>query len=351
MKANTFRRTAAGVLTALMLAVLLCAAVFAAGSIDTAKSGSISVYFGHEGEDFAGAEFELFRVADVSSGGVYTLTGDFAGYAVEVNGLTSSGWRALAQTLEAYVEDDGLVPAASAVTGSDGRAGFRGLKTGLYLVLCGGPYTHGGAEYTVEPALVSVPNEGADGEWVYNVSVTVKYESDFEIVGYEKISVRKVWRGDSAASRPSSVQVTLLRDGAAVDTVTLSEKNNWSYTWSRLERADYSIVERRVPNGYTVSVEREGDTFTVTNTRKRPGPTPTPRPSATPDRPPYPSRTPTPAPSRTPGPSPTSTPGRPPDKLPQTGMLWWPAAVLAGGGAVLIAAGAIIRRRKDDDEK
>ena len=54
--------------------------------------------------------FCTYRVADVTETGGYRLTGDFKEYPVALEGLTSSEWRALAQTLDSYAARDGLTP-------------------------------------------------------------------------------------------------------------------------------------------------------------------------------------------------------------------------------------------------
>lgn len=91
------------------------------------------------------------------------------------------------------------------------------------------------------------------------------------------------------------------------DTVTLSERNNWKHTWNDLDE-DYSwrVVEYDTPEGYTVTVDRQGITFIMTNSRTE----------EIPDEP-----------------TPTG-----PD-LPQTGMLWWPVPILACAGLFLFLIG------------
>lgn len=76
------------------------------------------------------------------------------------------------------------------------------------------------------------------------------------------------------------------------------------------------------PEGYTVSISREGITFVITNTLKpSEEPAPTPQPSSPP------------------------TPGEP--TLPQTGVLWWLVPLLAILGALLLLLGWGLRRRDE----
>ena len=99
-----FQRLWAGLL-GLILAIS-CVASSAQGA--ELRSGSLTVFFGQEEAGFSGVTFRLYRVADLSETGKYTLSGAFADYPVTLEGLTASGWRALAQTLAAYVARDGL---------------------------------------------------------------------------------------------------------------------------------------------------------------------------------------------------------------------------------------------------
>ena len=80
------RRLAKNLAVLGMLLSMVTATVSAAAQIDTGRRGSLSVYFGEGGEDFAGVEFSIYRVASVSASGIYTLTGDFADYPVEIKG-------------------------------------------------------------------------------------------------------------------------------------------------------------------------------------------------------------------------------------------------------------------------
>ncbi|MBE6617686.1 MAG: Cna B-type domain-containing protein [Ruminococcaceae bacterium] len=82
-----------------------------------------------------------------------------------------------------------------------------------------------------------------------------------------RLTVRKLWVGDSVAERPNSVTVALLRDGQFFAEIKLSEMNQWTYTWSKLDRRySWSVVEI-VPDGYTASYDITGHTTTITNTK------------------------------------------------------------------------------------
>lgn len=303
-------------LASLLALSLLCCfgtTVFAYETVDTEREVSLTVYFGKDGNGFSGVEFRVYRVAEMSAGAQFILAGDFADYPVKVNGLDSSGCRALAQTLDGYAARDDLAPLRTVETGNDGKAVFNRLDTGLYLVT-GDRYRQGRYTYTPEPFLIALPTLNEADAWVYDVTASCKYDSDYNPPGgggdKDTIDrkVLKVWQDDgNEEKRPDEIIVQLLRDGDVYDTVTLSERNNWKHTWNDLDEDHvWRVVEYDTPEGYTVTVDRQGITFVMTNSQTE----------EIPDEPP-----------------PTG-PG-----LPQTGMLWWPVPVLACAGLFLFLIG------------
>ena len=120
-----------------------------------------------------------------------------------------------------------------------------------------------------------------------------------------EITACKRWSGDSSKERPDSVTVTLYDGKTAYETVRLSDKNDWSYTWEDLDAdGNWQVVETNIPKGYVPSYKVKGDVVTITNTRT----------------------------------------------LIQTGQLNWPIWVLGGAGVVLVALGVVIlTKRKQND--
>ena len=341
MKTHRAWRRFLASLATLLLVCSLGTTAFAYETIDTGREASLTVCFGREGEGFPGVEFQLYRVAEVSAGARFTLAGDFTDYPVKINGLDSSGWRALAQTLEGYAARDDLSPLQTAETGRDGRAVFDRLETGLYLVT-GDRYRQGRYTYTPEPFLIALPTLDDADAWIYDAVVSCKYDSDYNPPGGGDDTVNrkvlKVWEDDgNEENRPEEIVVQLLRDGKVYDTVTLNEQNNWNYTWSDLDD-DYQwrVVEYKTPEGYTVSVNRQGITFVMTNTWEGSPDTPpeTPPPETPPETPP----------DEPDEPTPPDTPDEP--GLPQTGALWWPVPLLACSGVLMFLIGWARRRHE-----
>ena len=281
----------------------------ASGNIETGRQGSLSVYFGENGMGFSEVAFSIYRIANISEDGTYTLTDDFAQYPVRLEDLDSSGWRALAQTLDAYAARDEIAPLMTRQTGLDGKFRITGLSTGLYLIT-GEQYIDGNIVYTPEPMLVSVPGRAADGTWTYDIDVSCKFEREDTTDSPVSRKVQKVWKDDgNEEKRPNEITVQLLENGNVVDTVVLSQNNNWEYTWNDLDGSSkWQIAEDDVPDGYTVTTTQEGNIFVLTNTY----------------------------------------PGKQPPTLPQTGMLWWPVPLLACSGLLLIVTGLVVRRRQRD---
>ena len=114
---------------------------------------------------------------------------------------------------------------------------------------------------------MSVPGEADGGGWDYSVEVTCKYDRD-ENNGRVHKRQRKEGMGMTAgdkSARPGYIYVQLLENGRVADTVVLSEANDWEYTWDELDAdSQWRVVERDVPDGYTVTVEREGRVFVIT---------------------------------------------------------------------------------------
>ena len=90
------------------------------------------------------------------------------------------------------------------------------------------------------------------------------------------IPVTKVWTDDNnrKGKRPERITVQLMANGKAVaETLTLEEKNRWTYTWTGLKKYEngelinYSVVEVGTPSDYSVSYSGSASAgFTVTNT-------------------------------------------------------------------------------------
>ena len=93
-----------------------------------------------------------------------------------------------------------------------------------------------------------------------------------------EISVKKIWVDDG--THPNEVKVMLFANGLAAEDkeVTLSAKNNWTYTWKDLclnenvngaaTKIQYTVEETEIPDGYVAKVSGNASTgFVITNTK------------------------------------------------------------------------------------
>ena len=85
-----------------------------------------------------------------------------------------------------------------------------------------------------------------------------------------------VWvdTNDQDGYRPDDVTINLVKNGTIIDTVTLSDENNWTYSWTGLDKysdgqvIDYTVTENAVAE-YTINITKATDgtfTYTITNT-------------------------------------------------------------------------------------
>ena len=354
--------------------------VFAGRDIQTEKKASLTI-----AGDLSEVIFRLYKPGTVTEKGKIDLIKPFSDYGITLGEDVSdkTGWEEAALAFAGYAQRDGLEPVREAL--SEGEVTFEGLDCGLYLVI------GEKSGYTFSPFLVSLPSLTAEGEWDYIPRAVPKYEKDPLPPEPETITVEavKIWKEEEGGdNRPSEIILQLLKDGDVYGEAVLSRENSWRYRWTGLPKAaQWTVVEKTVPDGYTVEVERNGNTFGVTNTRiETPSPTPepeasippeatpTPEVSVTPEATPTPEvsippeatptpevsippeATPTPEVSIPPEATPTPevsiipdspTPTQPPEnKGPQTGQLWWPVPLLAMAGILFLVIGMVLKRKK-----
>lgn len=220
---------------------------------------------------FSDVEVKLYRVAEVSADFRYTLTEPLAASGLILDGIQSAGeWNVIRSTLEAHILADNIAPDFTMATNEDGQAKFAALQTGMYLAIVN-TVEEADMSFVFDSALIALPGLGQDGRWQYDVSVNAKGETLPPINPDEEFEMKvlKLWRGDeNRTDRPESIEVEIFCDGVSYQTVILSEENRWSYSWSvKDDGSRWTVVERNVPEGYTMTVEQREVTFVLTNTR------------------------------------------------------------------------------------
>ena len=279
----------------LLLCIGTVLPVSASSADDWEKTGSVSVTLRDGDAAVSGAEITLYQVADAKSLNSdlhFVFTDAFMDFGGEPEELQDA---AAIQRLADYAAKQ-KVNGKMLYTDKNGFVCFENLSLGLYLAVQSGS-VQGYSDCS--PFLVSIPAE-SDNEWIYDIDATPKTD----IMRLVDITVKKVWN-DDGKHRPDSVTVELRNGDRVVDTVTLTEQNGWSHTWIDQTKSDaWSVKQVDVPKGYTVTYQKNGFVFTVTN---------------------------------------TST-------LIQTGQLKWPIPILAGAGLLLFVGGWILYfkgKRKD----
>lgn len=295
-------------LLALLLILSLSPMAYAAQpNLDIAQTGSIRVQLRDavSPSSSVGGKLELYKVGDpveTNSNLTFVPTSAFASSGISLSDTQASG---LAQNLADYAMNQHITGTVVSVTTS-GATVFSNLSTGLYLLV----QTEADDGYLpVSPFLISVPMYSAeDGGWNYQIDATPKVQP----VPKDPIelTVIKKWKDNSSTNRPNKVEVTLLKDGAVTESITLNKNNSWTHTWKDLDPHYAWTVKEVVPSGYNASYSTNGHTTTITN---------------------------------------TSNTYKAPDKLAQTGQLNWPVPILVCAGLALIVTGFLLLRWRKQD--
>ena len=247
----------------LLILAALPSMALAAGEIDLTKDVAFSMAYTDGETPLAGAQFDLYRLADTDKYAKMTATDEFKAVLPELKGLDQEAWLALAKQLkgEAQLSHE---PAASAVTDEKGIAAFS-VKPGLYLVV-GNTLTLEDTVYVTDPFISFLPwRDEKTGEWNYDITAQPKHTQPYAIR-----KLLKIWDPDhpSAWADQTEVLVDILCDGKLAQTVALQKANNWRYSWTEEldpEHAhDWSFVEHPV-KGFTPVYELKGSTYTITN--------------------------------------------------------------------------------------
>lgn len=206
-----------------------------------------------------GAEIALYHVASVSSQNnklVYEFTEDFTECDADLSDLTKEE---LTDDIKQCITEN-MEPVQKQMTDSEGVAVFEELELGLYLV----KQTNKVVGYSkIDPFLINFPKE-VDNKWTYEIEA----EPKTDIIRLMDVIVEKKWDIQNSKSTPESVIIELLKGQEVIDEVVLNNENQWTHTWSQIEESDeYSVKEKVVPEGYTVTYRQEGNKFIVTNIR------------------------------------------------------------------------------------
>ena len=232
---------------------------------------SLTVSYCYGETAFSDIQVKLYRIAEVSADFRYTLMQPFEASGLILDGIRTAGeWDIVRSTLEAHILACNIAPEFTSVTNEDGQVSFGTLRTGMYLAIVN-QVEQDDLHYRFDSALIALPGIEQDGRWQYQVSVNAKGEVLPPVDPDEEVELKvlKLWRGDEGRNdRPKSIEVEIFCDGSSYKTVILSEENHWAYSWSAMDDgSSWTVVERNVPQGYTMTVEERQSTFVLTNTR------------------------------------------------------------------------------------
>lgn len=247
----------------LLMLFTFCANILSVNALDFTKKGSIEITLIEKEEQtkINGAELTIYKIADAKEENhnlVFEYVNELSDCKVSLDNLDNDN---ISEEINKCLNDS--VKGISLVT-EDGKVNFEDLDLGLYLV----KQTNKVEGYSViTPYLVMIPRVIND-EWTYNV--TSKPKTD--IIRVIDLKVTKVWNKansniSSSINLPKEIEIELSKNGEVIDTVKLNSANNWEYIWKDLEKSDmYNVREVNVPKGYTVTYQKEGNLFIVTNT-------------------------------------------------------------------------------------
>lgn len=237
-------------------------AVSASSPIDVDKKCSLTVTYQSGETAYANQEIQLYRVAEVNADCRFSPTSAFEACHMELNGITSqTQWNTVTETFAAHITADSITPDSLTKTDTDGKAVFQNLPTGLYLVR-EVRITEPNAVKVFHNFMVCLPHSDANGDWVYDVAATPKFEEyapTYQTVRY-RLSI--YWNDTGLEyNRPKMLRVKILRNGELVKIITLTAEDNWTYEWTAPDDGSvWEVVSEEVSN-YTITMWRNENHF------------------------------------------------------------------------------------------
>ncbi len=226
---------------------------------------SLEITYQNDHMVFDGIDVTIWQATVLTQDLAYITHGNFSVYSVDLSTLkTPSEFDSVASTLYTCAVAD-QIPGITVKTDCEGKAEFENLSGGMYLVA---PVN---VDYTYFSAmLVAVPDVGTDGLWNYDVKAQPKSSTETPPSETEvEYQVTKLWKDrGNESQRLSSVEVEIYQDGTLIETVILNEQNNWIYSWRALDDGSvWTVMERNVPQGYTMKLTQSGHSFLIENTK------------------------------------------------------------------------------------
>ena len=292
--------------------LIMSSNIFAANFSEEKNDLSITIEYENHGKKIKDVTFNIYYIAQMSDNLEFTWDEQFAflDSILELNDLTTDDWKKISNTLSTYIDLYQLLPYDTNQTDTNGRAEFKDLKQGLYLIV-GSKHVTNERMYSIMPSLVTLPNLDENRNWNGQIVIYPKYEDIGQVTSFEVI---KQWvDSHNSSNRPEYIEIELLQDGTVIDVQKLSVENNWRYRWTNLETGfEYKVVEKELPAGYKVEINKiDKDSVVITNE--------------------YPNLP-------------------PPPGLEDTGVMWWPVPILFITGLLFVIIGFILARKENEYE-
>jgi hypothetical protein len=357
------------ILATLMVFMVFVSTVSPMASALLSRKGSITLHVTNSatGEPIDGVTFRLYFFATAHESGNeirYEFVEPYDNANISIDDLQDSY---LPIHLASFAVFRNL-PCTEEIADTSGTIVFENLTPGIYLIV---PYGNFEGYFMPSPFIINIPKYDSGNQiWEFDINATPKMLIIDGVIENltTYITVQKKW--DTDEKHPKSITVVLMRDMEEYETVQLSDSNNWYYRWDDLPKKHiWNVVEKDVPDGYTVQYESSANTVTIINksqkdeettTTPHTQPTTNPEGSTTPGQTTKPSYTTIPHSNDTPTYSkPSETPDRPDtnetttkkDTLISTGQLNWPVPVLAITGLLIFSTGwAIMNLGKKETE-
>lgn len=253
-----------------LLTVVLMFLIAFTMPINAAEEGSITVINKtQDGNLLSDVEVKIYKVADFTdnSRSRIKMSEELKGFQFNIDELLTSGdAETSAKSCNDFIEEHLVNSVAEGKTDDTGIVTFSNMEEGIYLVTQN--YV-GTEDFTFEttPFYVQLPYTDSEGNLVYQVTSHPKNGVTYPQDSYE-VSVVKLWKDNNNRdnTRPESIEVGLYGDEVLIETVTLSDINNWSYIWKDLSKDTvWDVKEIEIPDKYRMSVENNQNQFTITN--------------------------------------------------------------------------------------
>lgn len=235
--------------------------------------------------------------------------------------------------VSSFIEEKGIGPLESIYSDGQGRISYNPKKNGLYAILYSKKQI-GRDIYWYSPSIFIYEGSGIQ----LTTKVDIIPEKDLE-----KIDLVKLWFKDDKNKRPGEILVYLYNEGKVVRQAKLNEGNFWRSTWTNLDPGETYAVVEMVPPGYRGEVVEEEGILYIKNTwiKEDSGQGPIggneEDPTEDPDK----------APDKDSDKDLDIGDDKKKEKLPQTGLLWWPLPIFIIMGFIFLA----LSFRESDHEK